>query len=165
MLELLEGIEAKQRGVERPQRAAQAAREEARKTAETAGPGPGTAAVEGRMKEEMHTIIGGLSPTKPNFKEIKMKRPNAPKTVLPNLQISDQIQELERIITALRENVLDKEQMKIVKLELAGLKDYINKLRKEIEKEGKSLNELDQSLWAIRDQRLEEAIILSKSGA
>ena len=167
MLELLEGIESKQKAAERerPQAARQEQAAHAEAGSKTAEVGAGTAANAQRVKEEMHTIIGGLSAPKPKFGELRIKRPNALESVLPNLQISDQIQELERIIAALKKNAFDREQMKIVRTELNDLKDYVGALKKRLRKEGKGLNELDQSLWDIRDSRLGEAISLSKSGA
>ena len=68
------------------------------------------------------------------------------------------------IITALKEDAFDDEQMKVVRRELGGLKDYVIELERELKKTNKSLDQLDQSLWEIRDQRLGEALALLRGG-
>ena len=102
---------------------------------------------------------------KPKFGELKIKRLDTKKLVLPNLPISDQIRELEQIMAALKENALDGDQMKVARLELAGLKQHVKDMEEELAREKKSLSALDRSLWDMREQRLDEAVSLMRGGA
>jgi hypothetical protein len=115
------------------------------------------------MQDELKKIIAELPKTTPKFNPVKIKPISSNGIVLPSLQTSDQLHELEHIISALKESSFDKEQIGIVKLELGGLDRHVRELKKELLKEKKSLNPLDQSLCDMRDQRLNEALALLKS--
>jgi hypothetical protein len=164
MLEVVEGMESKQKGGAERQQAAKQAQQaqglEANKLKQGGAPSAGNE----RVKEEMQKMIGGLPEIRPKFGEFKIRRTNAGDLVLPNLPISDQIQELERIIAVLKENVLNKEQRATIGTELEGLDRYVRKLKKESAKEKKGRSKSDQSLWEMRDQRLREAGSLFRSG-
>ncbi len=112
---------------------------------------------------ELSSIVGRLQQPKqaPLFPEIKLKKKlNMKELVLPNLSIADQISELERIIEGLRENVFDLEQTGIVMQEIYGTEQMVIEERKKLKGKPPSENELEKSLYDIRDQRLTEAAIL-----
>ncbi|MCL4403170.1 hypothetical protein M1310_00265 [Candidatus Marsarchaeota archaeon] len=92
------------------------------------------------------------------LKGIKVKKVNLKDLVLPNLSLPDQVSELERIIESISEGVLDQEHLDIVKQEVYGLYYFIELQRKQVVKEKKKLNSLEQSMWNLRDQRLVDAI-------
>jgi hypothetical protein len=85
--------------------------------------------------------------------------------VLPKLSISDQISELERIIEGLKEQVFDDNHKDIVLQEVYGLSAYIERNSKELRKRRITLNQTEQSLWSLRQQRLDEAMSLINAGA
>jgi hypothetical protein len=112
---------------------------------------------------ELSSIVGRLQQPKqaPLFPEIKLKKKvNMKELVLPNLSIADQISELERIIEGLRENVFDLEQTGIVIQEIYGTEQMVIEERKKLKGKPPSENELEKSLYDIRDQRLTEAATL-----
>ena len=92
------------------------------------------------------------------LKGIKVKKVSLKDLVLPNLSLPDQVSELERIIESVREGVLDREHIDVVKQEVYGLYYFIELQRKQVAKEKKKLNTLEQSMWNLRDQRLIDAI-------
>ncbi len=95
------------------------------------------------------------------FPEIKLKKKvNMKELVLPNLSIADQISELERIIEGLRENIFDSEQTDIVMQEIYGMEQTVMDEKKKLKGKPPSENELEKSLYDIRDQRLTEAATL-----
>ncbi|MEM0154487.1 MAG: hypothetical protein QW814_01480 [Methanothrix sp.] len=101
--------------------------------------------------------------SKPQYK-IKVKF-NEKDLVLPKLSIADQISELERIIEGLKEQVFDENHKEIVLQEIYGLSAYMEKSSKDLRKRKITLNQTEQSLWALRQQRLDEAMSLINAGA
>ncbi len=98
------------------------------------------------------------------LKGIRVKKVNFKDLVLPNLSMPDQVSELERIIESVREGVLDQEHVDVVKQEVYGLYYYIELQRRQVVKEKKKLNSLEQSMWNLRDQRLIDAVNALKQG-
>ncbi len=74
--------------------------------------------------------------------------------VLPTLSIVDQISELERIIRAINENVLDNKHMQIVAEEAYGLKLTIDKNNKN----NKNKSNFDVPIEILRNQRLSDVL-------
>jgi hypothetical protein len=85
--------------------------------------------------------------------------------VLPKLSIADQISELERIIEGLKEQVFDDSHKEVVLQEVYGLSAHIDKNSKDLRKRRITLNQTEQSLWALRQQRIDEAMSLINAGA
>ena len=165
MLEVVEEVESKQQkgSAGRQQAQRQAAQEKVeRRTAEADAE---QASRHESIREEVEGIASRMPAPKPKFGELKIKRLDTKKLVLPNLPISDQIRELEQIMAALKENALDGDQMKVARLELAGLKQHVKDMEEELAREKKSLSALDRSLWDMREQRLDEAVSLMRGGA
>ncbi len=96
--------------------------------------------------------------------KIKVKF-NEKDLVLPKLSIADQISELERIIEGLKEQVFDENHKEVVMQEIYGLSAHIEKSSKDLRKRKMTLNQTEQSLWALRQQRLDEAMSLINAGA
>ena len=96
--------------------------------------------------------------------KIKVKF-NEKDLVLPKLSIADQISELERIIEGLKEQVFDENHKEVVLQEIYGLSAYIERSSKDLRKRKITLNQTEQSLWALRQQRLDEAMGLINTGA
>ena len=96
--------------------------------------------------------------------KIKVKF-NEKDLVLPKLSIADQISELERIIEGLKEQVFDENHKEVVLQEIYGLSVYIERSSKDLRKRKITLNQTEQSLWALRQQRLDEAMGLINTGA
>ena len=96
--------------------------------------------------------------------KIKVKF-NEKDLVLPKLSIADQISELERIIEGLKEQVFDENHKEVVLQEIYGLSAYIERSSKDLRKRKITLNQTEQSLWALRQQRLDEAMGLINAGA
>ena len=96
--------------------------------------------------------------------KIKVKF-NEKDLVLPKLSIADQISELERIIEGLKEQVFDENHREVVLQEVYGLSAYIERSSKDLRKRKITLNQTEQSLWALRQQRLDEAMSLINAGA
>jgi hypothetical protein len=71
--------------------------------------------------------------------------------VLPNLSIADQISELERIIEGIKEHVFDNEQIAIIKKEINGLSQMVEKGKGSYTA---SSSDMDQPLLVLRDMRL-----------
>ena len=162
MLSIVEGVESRpQRGAAKQQAARQAQEKEPRRTAGNVGAGQ---PMREEIKEKMKGIVSGLPEAKTKFGEMRIKRINTKDLVLPNLPISDQIQELEQIVAALNENALNKDQKKVARLEVEGLQQYVQELEEELARENKALSAIDRSLWDMRAQRLNEALALFKKG-
>ena len=96
--------------------------------------------------------------------KIKVKF-NEKDLVLPKLSIADQISELERIIEGLKEQVFDESHKEVVMQEIYGLSAYIERSSKDLRKRKMTLNQTEQSLWSLRQQRLDEAMSLINAGA
>ncbi|MCL4372229.1 hypothetical protein M1373_02835 [Candidatus Marsarchaeota archaeon] len=98
-------------------------------------------------------------------KKLKIKiKYNENDLVLPKLSIADQISELERIIEGLKEHVFDEGHMEVVMQEVYGLSAHIDKSSKDLRKRRITLNETEQSMWNMRNQRLQEAMNLIAAG-
>ncbi len=115
---------------------------------------------------ELGAIASKLTSMKPNVPELKRRKVNIKDLVLPNLSIADQISELERIIEGLKEHVFDTEHIDIVTQEIYGLQQTVNDSKKKMKGKISEMHSLEQSLWQLRDERLEEATaLLLQSGA
>ena len=99
----------------------------------------------------------------PRIKGFDIKRINESDLVLPNLSMADQISELEKILEGLKENVFDDKHIGVVIEELYGLADVTNQEKRRLKKNRISMSQLEQSLWALRDDRLNTAISLLTS--
>jgi hypothetical protein len=108
-------------------------------------------------REEIRAVAGKMPEAKPRFKGIRIKPASDKNLVLPGLQISDQVHELERIVSALKEHLLDDDQIKVARMEIEGLKRNVMDLKRELQRDNMSLSQLEQTLWDMRDQRLGEA--------
>jgi hypothetical protein len=91
--------------------------------------------------------------------KINIRRINLKELVLPSLSMADQISELERIIEGIRENAFDQEHMTIVVEEVYGLQKYIAMQEKEQKRKRIEPSPLEQSLIALREQRLNDAFL------
>ncbi|MCL4390717.1 MAG: hypothetical protein QW194_02440 [Candidatus Micrarchaeaceae archaeon] len=96
----------------------------------------------------------------PRIKGFDIKKINESDLVLPNLSMADQISELEKILEGLKENVFDDKHIGVVIEELYGLADVTNQEKRRLKKNRISMSQLEQSLWALRDDRLNTAISL-----
>ena len=96
----------------------------------------------------------------PRIKGFDIKKINESDLVLPNLSMADQISELEKILEGLKENVFDDKHIGVVIEELYGLADVTNQEKRRLKKNKISMSQLEQSLWALRDDRLNTAISL-----
>ncbi len=107
------------------------------------------------IKERLSTIV-------PKVKEIKRPKAKSSDLVLPTLSLTDQISELERVIEGVKENIFDKEHLEIVKLEVFGLHDIVEKAERERKKKKAQAEAgtIEESLVAVRNQRLDDAIAL-----
>ena len=94
----------------------------------------------------------------PKFKYMSAKKVDVEQMVLPSLSMSDQIAELERIIEGIKENIFDADHFEIVMEEVYALVKTVNERKKRMKKSGARVSALEQSLWLLRDRRLEEAI-------
>lgn len=90
--------------------------------------------------------------------KVNVKHINVSDMVLPSLSMADQISELERIIEGLRERVFDQEHLEIVVQEVYALKQVVEKQDKEMKKQHANLTALEQSMWQVRAQRLNDAL-------
>ncbi len=99
----------------------------------------------------------------PRIKGFDIKKINEGDLVLPNLSMADQISELEKILEGLKENVFDDKHIGVVIEELYGLVDVTNQEKRRIKKSRTTMSQLEQSLWALRDERLTTAISLLTS--
>ena len=99
----------------------------------------------------------------PRIKGFDIKKINESDLVLPNLSMADQISELEKILEGLKENVFDDKHIGVVIEELYGLADVTNQEKRRLKKNRISMSQLEQSLWALRDDRLNTAISLLTS--
>jgi hypothetical protein len=113
---------------------------------------------------ELGSVATKLQAAKPvQFPELKLKKKvNMKELVLPSLSIADQVSELERIIEGVRENVFDEEQYDIVLQEVYGMERVVEQDRKRLKGKPPTDNELELSLYEVRDQRLLEAATLLK---
>jgi hypothetical protein len=84
--------------------------------------------------------------------------------VLPGLQLSEQVNELDHIIEGLRQKAFDKEHFKIIVEEVYGLKQVAETERKEQKKSGKVAGSADKVLLAMRDKKIAEAIVMLNKG-
>ena len=90
--------------------------------------------------------------------KVNVKHINVSDMVLPSLSMADQISELERVIEGLRERVFDQEHLEIVVQEVYALKQVVEKQDKEMKKQHANLTALEQSMWQVRAQRLNDAL-------
>lgn len=117
-----------------------------------------------KVMSELSAITQKMSSIGPMIKQIRRQKVEVKDLILPNLSISDQISELERIIEGLKENVFDAEHIGIVTQEVYGLQQVVSQEKRKMK--DKKQDSLEKSLWDLRDQRLDDAVhLLSKSGA
>ncbi len=161
LLGIIEGVESR-RAIFGGQRVQQAAPAEESRGAKT----PFEQQVEQAIGPEAAAPAELQVPATPAaLKGIRIKRVNFKELVLPNLSIPDQVSELERIIEGAREGVFDQGHLDVVKQEVYGLYYFIELQRRQITKEKKKLNSLEQSMWTLRDQRLVDTIAAIKQGS
>lgn len=98
----------------------------------------------------------------PRFGEHKLKKQDPADLVLPNLSISDQVAELERILEGLKAGALGGDDLDTVRSEVYGLAMQVNNEKKELKGKNKQLGSEEYSLWTLRDQRIEEVISAMK---
>ncbi|HUY70076.1 MAG TPA: hypothetical protein VMV00_00725 [Candidatus Baltobacteraceae bacterium] len=94
---------------------------------------------------ELGALVKGMGALESAVKSVTIKKIDTRSLVLPNLSVSDQIVELERIAQGLKENVFDQDQLSVIRQEVLGLNQVAN--------EGKRQGD---PLTAARDQRLRE---------
>jgi len=165
MLDIAEEVESKpQRGPSARQQIAKQVNVKVTNAFEGRGIGAAQPSKRESIKAEMRGIVSGLQDAKPAFAELRIKKIDTSELMLPNLPISDQIKELERIVSVLKENGLDSEQTKIARLELEGLQQCVKDLKDGMAQGDNILSELDRSLWDMREQRLDEALSLIEKG-
>lgn len=117
------------------------------------------------VANELSQMAKRLASMTPDIQEFTRKKINTKDLVLPTLSIADQISELERIIEGLNERVFDAEHIKVVSQEVYGLRQVVAGQKKKM-KPREGTQSLEQSLWELRDQRLNEASsLLEQSGA
>ncbi len=110
-----------------------------------------------KAKGELESIISEIKLEKIHLRLRKVKQSEL---ILPNLSPTDQISELEKIIEGLKENVFDEEHLAIIKEEIYGLLDSVNKSKKKISKKEVVLTDFDRSVMELRDERLNDALAL-----
>jgi hypothetical protein len=94
---------------------------------------------------------------------IEVRHVNIKDLVLPSLSISDQVSELERIIEGLRASAFDQDHLSVVAEEVYGLRQEVNRLAREMKKKQAEMNPLDKTLWTMREERLNDAVLLLKA--
>jgi len=94
---------------------------------------------------------------------IEVRHVNIKDLVLPSLSISDQVSELERIIEGLRASAFDQDHLSVVAEEVYGLRQEVNRLVREMKKKQAEMNPLDKTLWTMREERLNDAVLLLKA--
>ena len=124
-----------------------------------------TAKEEEAARKEFEALKEKLGGIAPKIRELKRPRVKSGDLVLPTLSLTDQISELERIIEGVKENIFDKEHMDIVKLEVFGLNEIIERSERAKRKQAKAANAeaattIEESLVQVRNQRLAEAVTL-----
>jgi len=118
---------------------------------------PAIQGVKAKAEKEIRELASKIPSAK---SMMKFRHINVADLVLPTLSISDQVSELERIIEGLRENMFDQEHLAIVSQEVYGLQQEANRAAKELKKSHAELNATDQTLFSMREQRLNDAIAL-----
>ncbi|MDE1827800.1 MAG: hypothetical protein KGH65_01425 [Candidatus Micrarchaeota archaeon] len=98
--------------------------------------------------KDVGKMLGNVSKGFEQMVESRVSKIQTKKLVLPSLSLQDQMHELEGILDALDQNALDAEQLKIVRLEIAG----VNASRQR----GKPQDESQQPLIAARDKLLSD---------
>ncbi|MDE1811121.1 MAG: hypothetical protein KGH66_03705 [Candidatus Micrarchaeota archaeon] len=108
----------------------------------------------GKMEEEKAAVgrefgalakdIGALEP---RVKLMTVKKINTRSLVLPNLSVSDQLVELERIAQGLKEGVFDQDQLSVIRQEVMGLAQTVRQAAQS-----------HDSISTARDQRLSEVL-------
>lgn len=111
-----------------------------------------------RAQKELEELTKSLPVKMPLFEAQKIRKVD-PDLVLPNLSLSDQVAELERIIDGLRSNIFVGDEREIVEEELYGLLETVQKEKKTMKKK-KSVSEDEIQLLGVRDKRLTDAITL-----
>jgi len=98
--------------------------------------------------KDVGRLVGSASKGFEQMMQERISRIQAKKLVLPNLSIQDQMHELEGILDALDQNALDLEQLKIVRLEVAGV---VSSRQRE-----KPQDDAQRALIAARDKLLSD---------
>ncbi len=113
-----------------------------------------------KAKQELAEVTGALK-TGPTIEEAQMSI-NMKDLVLPNLPMAEQVPELEKIIEGIRGKIFDNDQLTVLTQELRGLQIEIAKERATIQKGNVELQGSEKEMWAVREQRLSEALALVK---
>ncbi len=107
-------------------------------------------------RDELAKIVGHIKMPKLELGGETQKQ-RKEQLVLPNLTVSDQIGELEKIITGAGSNAFDDEHIGIIKKEVDGLKAMVAKERKLYAKGRLKMPDPASALWELRNSRLDEA--------
>ncbi len=157
-------LDTRQRPKAEPEKAHPAPAQQAAAPVRPAQP-PAYEAAEEALKEkarsELAAITGTLSQIAPRIEELEMSV-SMKGLVLPNLPIAEQISELEKIVEGVRSNIFDKGQMATLRKELRGLKAGMAHEKAVLQKGGAEPAESEKALWAVREQRLNEALAVVK---
>ena len=125
-----------------------------------------TQKAETAAKGTVSGIAGGFGHIAESIGEIKLKRINTKDLVLPNLSLSDQVEELQRIIDGLRSGMFNEDELGVVVQEVYGLRQQVDDEKKELRKRKSEQSQDEFTLWTLRDQRLADAIsLIEKKGA
>ncbi len=115
---------------------------------------------EGQVKKTKGELENLIKDVKIEKIHLRIRKVKQSELILPNLSATDQISELEKIIEGLKENVFDGEHLAIIKEEIYGLLDSVNKSKKKINKKEVVLTDFDKSVMALRDEHLNDALAL-----
>lgn len=98
--------------------------------------------------KDLGRLIGGAGKGFEQMMQERITKIQTKKLVLPNLSLQDQIHELEGVLEALDQNALDSDQLKIVRLEIAGVSAS--------RRQEKPQDDSQRSLIASRDKLLSD---------
>ncbi|MCL4389374.1 hypothetical protein M1397_02045 [Candidatus Marsarchaeota archaeon] len=124
-------------------------------TTETAAEAP---VVETSAAAELAELTKELPLNIPLFSGSELKKVKESDLVLPNLSITDQISELERIMEGIRGGAFGNDDMEIIKEELYGLAVEVDEEKRKTRKAKEIPKGEDYQLLLLRDQRLSNAI-------
>jgi hypothetical protein len=126
---------------------------------------PAYEAAQAELKErawhELSAITGTLSKIEPRIEEVQVSM-NLKNLVLPNLPMAEQVPELERVIEGMRGNIFNDEQIATLRKELRGLRAEIRREKAAMRKSKAEPTDSEKEMWAVREQRLAEALVMVK---
>jgi hypothetical protein len=110
-----------------------------------------------RARHELSVITGTLSKIEERGEEVQISM-NLKNLVLPNLPMAEQVPELERVIEGMRGSIFNGEQIATLRKELRGLRAEIRREKVAMQKSKEVPTDYEKELWAVREQRLAEAL-------